>query len=100
MTVTGRTLAEKLSDVPDGDREVIRSFATPLKPTADYVVMSGNLFDSAVMKISVIDQDFRKRFLSNPEHLNVLRRQSHRSPANAPARHTGGNCRSSSVSCL
>jgi dihydroxyacid dehydratase/phosphogluconate dehydratase len=36
------------------------------------VVLSGNLFDSAVMKISVIDQAFRKRFLSDPAHPDVL----------------------------
>jgi dihydroxy-acid dehydratase len=43
-----------------------------MKEAAGYVVMSGNLFDSAVMKISVIDQDFRKRFLSNPDRPNVF----------------------------
>ena len=72
MTVTGRTLAENLSEVPDGDREVIRSYDKPMMAAAGYVVMSGNLFDSAVMKISVIDQDFRKRFLSNPDRPNVF----------------------------
>ncbi|MBN8905294.1 MAG: dihydroxy-acid dehydratase family protein [Rhodospirillales bacterium] len=71
-TVTGKTLAEDLAEVPDGDREVIRSYANPLKEAAGYVVMSGNLFDSAVMKISVIDQDFRKRFLSDPSRPNVF----------------------------
>ena len=58
--------------MPDGDREVIRSYGKPMLPAAGYVVMSGNLFDSAVMKISVIDQDFRKRFLSNPDRPNVF----------------------------
>jgi dihydroxy-acid dehydratase len=71
-TVTGRTLAEDLAGVPDGDREVIRSYEAPLLPAAGYVVMSGNLFDSAVMKISVIDKDFRARFLSNPDRPNVF----------------------------
>ncbi len=71
-TVTGRTLAEDLADVPDGDREVIRSFGAPMLEAAGYVVMSGNLFDSAVMKISVIDKDFRARFLSNPDRPNVF----------------------------
>jgi dihydroxy-acid dehydratase len=71
-TVTGRTLAEDLEGVKDGDREVIRSYAAPLLPAAGYVVMSGNLFDSAVMKISVIDKDFRARFLSNPDRPNVF----------------------------
>jgi dihydroxy-acid dehydratase len=71
-TVTGRTLAEDLAEVPDGDREVIRSYEAPLLPAAGYVVMSGNLFDSAVMKISVIDKEFRARFLSNPDRPNVF----------------------------
>jgi dihydroxy-acid dehydratase len=34
--------------------------------------MSGNLFDSAVMKISVIDPEFRKRFLSDPANPDVF----------------------------
>src|SRR6201996_8450886 len=71
-TATGRTLAEDLAEVRDGDREVIRSYGAPLLPAAGYVVMSGNLFDSAVMKISVIDKDFRTRFLSNPARPNVF----------------------------
>ena len=72
MTVTGKTLAENLAETPDGDREVIRSFGQPLKPQAGCVVMGGNLFDSAVMKISVIDADFRARFLSHPDRPNVF----------------------------
>ena len=71
-TVTGRTLAEDLANVAEPDREVIRRYAEPLKEAAGYVVMSGNLFDSAVMKISVIDSAFRKRFLSDPEHPDVF----------------------------
>ena len=43
-----------------------------MKEAAGYVVMSGNLFDTAVMKISVIDQDFRQRFLSNPDRPNIF----------------------------
>ena len=72
LTVTGRTLAENLADVPEPDREVIRAYATPLKQAAGYVVLSGNLFDSAVMKISVIDPEFRRRFLSDPDHPDVF----------------------------
>jgi dihydroxy-acid dehydratase len=71
-TVTGRTLAEDLAGVRDGDREVIRSYAKPMMAAAGYVVMSGNLFDSAVMKISVIDKEFRARFLSSPDRPNVF----------------------------
>jgi dihydroxy-acid dehydratase len=71
-TVTGRTLAENLAHVPEPDREVIRRYGEPLREAAGYVVMSGNLFDSAVMKISVIDPAFRKRFLSDPEQPDVF----------------------------
>jgi len=72
MTVTGKTLAENLADVPEPDREVIRPYGRPLKEHAGYVVLSGNLFDSAVIKVSVIDEAFRRRFLSNPDHPNVF----------------------------
>lgn len=72
MTVTGRTLAENLAGVPDGDREVIRAYEAPLKEKAGYVVLSGNIFESAVIKTSVIDEEFRSRFLSSPEHPNVF----------------------------
>ncbi|MFM0736344.1 dihydroxy-acid dehydratase family protein [Paraburkholderia xenovorans] len=71
-TVTGKTLGEDLATVAEPDREVIRAYEQPLKPAAGYVVLTGNLFDSAVMKISVIDDAFRKRFLSDPEHPNVF----------------------------
>ncbi|MEC4720109.1 IlvD/Edd family dehydratase [Noviherbaspirillum sp. CPCC 100848] len=69
ITVTGRTLAEDLAAVrEEPDRNVVRRYDNPLKEAAGFVVLSGNLFDSAVMKISVIDEEFRKRFLSDPEH--------------------------------
>jgi len=68
MTVTGHTVAENGRDAPAPDREVIRAFSQPLLPRAGFVVLSGNLFDSAVIKVSVVDDDFRKRFLSDPSH--------------------------------
>jgi dihydroxy-acid dehydratase len=72
MTVTGKTLGENLKSAPTGDREVIRSYDKPLLERAGYVVLSGNLFDSAVIKISVIDKEFRSRFLSDPSRPNVF----------------------------
>lgn len=71
MTVTGKTLKENLQAVPVPDREVIRAFSDPLKTDAGYIVLSGNLFDNAVIKTSVIDDAFRKRFLSEPDRPNV-----------------------------
>jgi dihydroxyacid dehydratase/phosphogluconate dehydratase len=71
-TCTGRTLAEDLARVPEPDREVIRSYDQPLKQAAGLVVLSSNFFDDAVMKISVIDTEFRRRFLSDPAHPDVF----------------------------
>jgi len=72
MTVTGKTYAENLANVPEPDREVIRSYDKPLKARAGYVVLNGNIFDTAVIKTSVIDEEFQRRFLSNPERPNVF----------------------------
>ncbi|MBL6458294.1 dihydroxy-acid dehydratase family protein [Belnapia sp. T6] len=66
MTVTGRSLASNVETLEEPDREVIRPYSTPLKEKAGFAILSGNIFDSAVMKISVIDKAFRNRFLSNP----------------------------------
>jgi dihydroxy-acid dehydratase len=72
LTVTGKTWAENIEGWPEADREVIRAYDQPLKPRAGYVVMYGNIFDNAVMKICAIDEAFRKRFLSSPEHPNIF----------------------------
>jgi len=66
MTVTGRTVSENLARIGDGDREVIRAYGKPMKEHAGFIVLTGNIFDNAVMKISVIDAEFRARFLSDP----------------------------------
>ncbi len=72
MTCTGQTLAENLAHPPAVDREVIRAYSSPMKEHAGFAVLSGNLFDAAVMKISVIDPEFRARFLSDPDKPNVF----------------------------
>jgi dihydroxy-acid dehydratase len=66
MTVSGRTMAQTLAGLDEPDREVIRRYDTPMKEQAGFAILSGNIFDSAVMKISVIDKAFRNRFLSDP----------------------------------
>ena len=72
MTCTGKTLAENLAKPVEVDRDVIRPYGDPLKESAGFIVLSGNLFDGAVMKISVIDPEFRQRFLSDPAQPNVF----------------------------
>jgi len=71
-TVTGRTMADNLDDRTSHDREMIRAFDEPLVMAAGFVVMTGNLFDTAIMKTSVITTEFRQRYLSTPGSENVF----------------------------
>ena len=73
LTVTGKTLAENLEAVPfASDRRVIRPYEDPLKPEAGFVIISGNLFDAAVMKTSVVTPEFRQKYLEHPDHPGVF----------------------------
>ncbi|MEM9127423.1 MAG: IlvD/Edd family dehydratase, partial [Pseudomonadota bacterium] len=67
MTATGRTMKDIYCDVSIADPVVIRTVADPLKQSAGFLHLTGNLFDSAIMKISVIGDEFRQRYLSNPD---------------------------------
>jgi dihydroxy-acid dehydratase len=64
MTVTGQSLIDNCRGRFTTDRDVIRPVQAPLRPDAGFLVMSGNLFDAAVMKTSVIGDEFRSRYLS------------------------------------
>jgi xylonate dehydratase len=66
MTATGRTVGENLEGWESRDTEVIRTCEAPLRENAGFKVISGNLFDSALMKTSVISEGFRERYLSEP----------------------------------
>jgi dihydroxy-acid dehydratase len=66
MTVNGRTIGDNNRGAAIEDEEVIRPFDRPLKERAGFLVLSGNLFDAAIIKMSVIDDDFADRFLSDP----------------------------------
>lgn len=72
LTVSGRTLAENVAGRESTDREVITPFAAPLKPQAGFLVLSGNLFEFALMKTSVISEEFRRRYLSQPGREGVF----------------------------
>jgi dihydroxy-acid dehydratase len=65
-SVTGRSMAENLEGRAASDREVIRPYDEPLKERAGFLILKGNLFDFAIMKTSVISQEFRTRYLSAP----------------------------------
>ena len=72
LTVSGKTVEENLKIKIDVDTDVIKSFANPLVENAGYIVMRSNFFNSAVMKTSVISEEFRKRYLSDPKNINVF----------------------------
>ncbi|ESR24145.1 IlvD/Edd family dehydratase [Lutibaculum baratangense] len=67
MTVSGRTIGENCRGAKVEDTDVIRTFEDPIQEAAGFRVMAGNLFDSAIMKTSTITDEFRRRYLSNPE---------------------------------
>ncbi|MBW6529111.1 dihydroxy-acid dehydratase, partial [Sphingomonas sp. RHCKR7] len=72
LTVNGRTMGENCRGVAIEDEAVIRPYDRPLKEAAGFLVLSGNLFDAAVMKTSVISPEFRDRYLSNPDDPNAF----------------------------
>jgi dihydroxy-acid dehydratase len=72
VTVSGRTVAENLEDVPPADPAVIRPFHDPVTANGGLLVMTGNLFDSAIMKTSVITDSFRARGQPHSDDPSVL----------------------------
>jgi dihydroxy-acid dehydratase len=72
QTVSGKIMGDQLGAVRSRDQEVIRTYENPLQGSAGLLVLSGNLFDSALMKTSVISDDFRDRFLSKPGQEGVF----------------------------
>ncbi|MCF1742374.1 IlvD/Edd family dehydratase [Paradevosia shaoguanensis] len=71
-TVNGKTIGENCRNTPIGDEKVIRRFDNPLKAEAGFLVLRGNLFDNAIMKTSVISQEFRDRYLNDPASPNAF----------------------------
>ena len=67
MTVNGKTIGANCRGVEIEDEKVIYPYDRPLKPAAGFLVLRGNLFDSAIMKTSVISSEFRDRYLSDPD---------------------------------
>jgi dihydroxyacid dehydratase/phosphogluconate dehydratase len=66
FTITGHTLAQNVAAALEPDGEIIRSVESPLRAQAGFLVLSGNLFEAALIKTSVINADFRRRYLSKP----------------------------------
>jgi dihydroxy-acid dehydratase len=71
-TVNGKTIGENCRNAVIEDERVIRPFDKPMKKDAGFLVLRGNLFDSAIMKTSVISEEFRLRYLSNTKDPNAF----------------------------
>ncbi|MAW84981.1 MAG: dihydroxy-acid dehydratase [Phyllobacteriaceae bacterium] len=67
ITANGKTMAENCSGREIVNPDVIKPIGEPMKKSAGFINLKGNLFDSAIMKTSVISEEFRKRYLSNPD---------------------------------
>ncbi len=67
LTINGKSFGDNVRKAEVKDEDVIRPYKQPMKKQAGFRFLSGNLFDSAIMKTSVISDDFRQRYLSNPK---------------------------------
>jgi len=72
LTVTGKSVGEIYTNTTSKDHKVIKTCDEPLMDNAGFAIMSGNLFDSALMKKSVIDEAFTKEYLSDPQSPNCF----------------------------
>ncbi len=100
MTVSGRTLAELHADAPCWNRDVIRPYGDPLMTRAGFMVLTGNLFDRAILKTSVIGPEFRDRYLKRPGDESAFEvraivfegPEDYHARINDPALDIDGNC--------
>jgi len=72
LTVNGKTMGENVRRAAIQDTDVIKPYNKPMMQQAGFKVLSGNLFDSAIMKTSVISEEFRTRYLSDPKDPNAF----------------------------
>src|ERR1041384_4364 len=72
LTVNGKTMGENVKRAKIEDADVILTYKKPMLERAGFKVLSGNLFDSAIMKLSVISDEFRNRYLSDPKSPNAF----------------------------
>lgn len=67
VTVNGKSIGANCENAENLNTDVVKPYDAPLKKKAGFINLKGNLFDSAIMKTSVISEEFRERYLSNPE---------------------------------
>jgi dihydroxy-acid dehydratase len=72
LTVNGKTFGDNVRKAEVQDTDVIWPYNKPMKKQAGFKVLKGNLFDSAIMKTSVISEEFHQRYLNNPKDPNAF----------------------------
>ena len=72
ITANGKTIAENYAQSQILDKDVIRTCDDPILENAGFIILKGNVCDAAVMKTSVISENFRTQYLSNPGSNNVF----------------------------
>jgi len=72
LTVNGQSISENCKDLFSTNTDVIKKVTAPMMKSAGFINLKGNLFESAIMKTSVISAEFRQRYLSNPTSLNAF----------------------------
>ena len=72
VTANGQSIGQNCAEARIKNTDVIFSVDKPMKQAAGFINLKGNLFDSAIMKTSVISQAFADRYLSNPDDLNAF----------------------------
>ncbi len=71
-TVNGKSIGENCAETKVTNRDVIFSCDAPMKKEAGFLNLTGNLFHSAIMKASVISEEFRKRYLEDEGDRNAF----------------------------
>ena len=72
LTINGKSMGDNVKRAKTKDADVIKSYGAPMRKQAGFKVLKGNLFDSAIMKTSVISEEFQKRYLSDPKDKNAF----------------------------
>ncbi|MCF2947488.1 dihydroxy-acid dehydratase family protein [Paraglaciecola aquimarina] len=100
LSVTGQSMSKNLQNKQSHDTEVIKPYSSPMKKDAGFAVFSGNFFDFAIMKTSVISAEFEQRFLSKPNSNGVFEARAvvfdtseqYHATINDPALNIDGTC--------
>ncbi len=67
LTANGKAIGENCGERRSENPDVIKTVAAPMMQDAGFINLKGNLFESAIMKTSVVSKEFRDRYLSNPD---------------------------------